>query len=116
MRVPVENKGLMPLYVAGVMIPPGETRHFDDDQLPPEFRQPAVAAEEEVQDDPLLSVLELKVADVVNGLPDLSDEELDHLENLEATGKARKGVFEAVSEERLRRAEAKVAGGKGGEG
>lgn len=115
MRVPVENNGQMPLYVAGVMIPPGETRHFEDDQLPPEFRQSAAVEAEEAPADPLLAVLELKVADVVNGLADLSDEELDRLENIEAAGKARKGVIEAVTEERLRRAEKKV-GGEGGEG
>lgn len=110
MRVPVENKGQMPIYVAGTMIQPGETRHFEEDMLPPEYRQSAAVEAEAAPLDPLLAVLELKVSDVVNGLPDLSDEELDRLEMLESEGKARKGVIEAVTADRLRRAEAKVTG------
>jgi len=115
MRVPVENKGKMPIYVAGVMIPPGETRHFEEDTLPPEHRSSAVTEKEVAPVDPLLTVLELKVSDVVNGLPGLGDEELDRLEIMETEGKGRKGVIEAITAERLRRAEAKVAGqGSGG--
>jgi hypothetical protein len=114
MRVPIENKGQMPLYVAGVMIPPGEIRHFDDDQLPPEFRAPAEASADEVPLDPLLDILKMKMGDVAKGLPDLSDEELDRLEMLEVEGHNRKGVIAAVAEERLRRGELKAA--QGGEG
>ena len=118
MRVPIENNGQMPIYVGGVMIPPGETRHFEDDMLPPEFRAPAEVQAEPESLDPLLAVLEGTVAQIKHGLPDLSDEELDRLEMLEAEGKARKTLIEAIAEERLRRAEAKVtppAGGEGGE-
>lgn len=114
MRVPIENKGQMPLYVAGVMIPPGEIRHFEDDQLPPEYRAPADAISEAVPLDPLLDILKMKVADVAAGLAALSDEELDRLEMLESEGQNRKGVITAVVEERLRRAEMKA--GQGGEG
>lgn len=119
MRVPVENNSQMPIYVAGVMIPPGETRHFEEDQLPPEYRSSASPPVEEQPVDPLVTILAMNVADVVNGLPALSDEELDRLETLEAEGKARKGVIAAVTADRLRRAEAKVNGsqsGAGGEG
>lgn len=114
MRVPIENTGLMPLYVAGVMIPPGETRHFDDDQLPPEFRQPSAEAEAPPALDPLLDILAMKVADVEAGLPALSDMELDRLEMLEIESHNRKGVIAAVAEERLRRGEAKAAAGTEG--
>lgn len=115
MRVPIENNGLMPLYVAGVMIPPGETRHFDDDQLPPEFRQAAPAASADVPLDPLMEIVAMKVDEIAKGLADLSGDELDRLEMLEAEGKNRKGVIAAVVEERLRRADSQ-AGGEGGEG
>lgn len=112
MRVPIENKGQMPIYVAGAMIPPGEIRLFEEDQLPPEFRAPAeVPVVEEV--DPLLVILALSVDKVANGLPDLADAELDRLEMLEAEGKARKGVIAAITEERLRRAEVAVNAGNG---
>ena len=66
----------------------------------------------------VVAVLEGTVDHVKLGLPDLSNEELDRLEMLEAEGKARKTLIEAIAEERLRRAEAKVtppAGGEGGE-
>lgn len=109
MRVPIENNGQMPIYVAGVMIPPGEIRHFEDDQLPPEFRAPAVV-EEVPEIDPLADLLAMKVDNVVNGLAALSDEELARLEVLEAEGKQRKGVLEGIAEDMLRRAELKVAG------
>lgn len=118
MRVPIENNGQMPIYVGGVMIPPGETRHFEDDMLPPEFRAPAEVQEEPEALDPLLAVRNGTVDHIKLGLPDLNDEELDRLEMLEAEGKARKTLIEAIAEERLRRAEAKVtppAGGEGGE-
>lgn len=118
MRVPIENNGQMPIYVGGVMIPPGETRHFEDDMLPPEFRAPAEGQAEPEALDPLLAVLGGTVDHIKLGLPDLGDEELDRLEMLEAEGKARKTLIEAIAEERLRRAEAKVtppAGGEGGE-
>ncbi len=114
MRVPIENNGQMPLYVAGVMIPPGEIRHFEDDQLPPEYRQPAEESEVDLTLDPLVDILKMKVADVASGLAALSDEELDRLEMLEVEGQNRKGVIAAVAEERLRRAELKA--GQGGEG
>lgn len=112
MRVPVENKGKMPIYVAGVMIPPGEIRHFEDDMLPPEFRAPAVA-EEAIEMDPLVELLAMNVAQVVLGLAALTDEELARLEVLESEGKQRKGVAEGIAEEMLRRAELKVGNGSG---
>lgn len=115
MRVPIENNGKMPIYVAGTMIPPGETGHFEEDMLPPEYRQSAAVEMEHAPEDPLFVVLSLKVSDVVKGLPSLSDEELDRLEILESADKPRKGVIAAITEERLRRAEAKVAGAVQGE-
>ena len=110
MRVPIENKGKMPLYVGGVMIPPGETRHFEDDLLPPEFRSSAPVVAEVDAGDPLAELLEGNVAEVTAGLEGLSDELLARLAGMEAEGKARKGVLAAIAEAQLRRAEA-LAGG-----
>lgn len=113
MRVPIENKGQMPIYVAGVMIPPGETRHFEEDQIPQEFRQPAESEQQDALADPLLSILEANTAAVTVGLPTLSDEDLARLEALEAEGKNRKGVLSAIAAEKLARAERALAGGEG---
>ena len=116
MRVPIENKGAMPIFVGGVMIPPGETRHFEDDMLPPEFRSAAPVAVEAEAGDPLLDLLAGTVAEVAGGLSVLSDEFLTRLEALETDGKARNGVFKAIAVERLARAEAVAAGdSEGGE-
>ena len=113
MRVPIEIKGQMVLYVAGVMIPPGETRHFEDDLLPPEFRSSAPVVAEVEAGDPLAELLDGNVAEVTAGLAVLSDEFLARLAGLEAEGKARKGVLAAIAEEQLRRAEAAAAGQAG---
>lgn len=115
MRVPIENKGRMPIYVGGVMIPPGETRHFEDDLLPPEFRSAAPVVAEVAAGDPLGELLDGNVAEVTGGLDVLSDELLARLEAMEAEGKKRKGVLAAIAEELLRRAEARAADSEGGE-
>jgi len=114
MRVPIENRGKMPIYVGGVMIPAGETRHFEDDLLPPEFRSSAPVVVE-AAGDPLGELLDGNVAEVTGGLDMLSDEFLARLEALELAGKARKGVLAAIAEEGLRRAEARAADSEGGE-
>lgn len=114
-QVPVENKGKSPIYVAGVMIPPGETRHFADDMLPPEFRSAAPVAAEVEAGDPLAELLDGNVHEVMGGLDVLSADFLLRLEALEQAGKNRKGVLAAIAEELLRRAEARAADSEGGE-
>ncbi len=113
MRVPIENTGKMPIFVGGVMIPPGEIRHFEDDMLPPEFRSAAPVAAEETAADPLAELLEGNVAQVTGGLDLLSREWLTQLEALELASKKRKGVLAAIAEEQLRRAEKDAAEGGG---
>lgn len=113
MRVPIENKGQMPIYVAGAMIPPGETRLFEEEALPPEYRPAAAVVDEAVLIDPLAEVLLLSVDKVAKGLADLSAEELARLQLLEMEGKARKTLLEAIAEEGLRRADAAVNAGTG---
>ena len=105
-RIPVENKTAMARYVAGCMIPPGETRHFDKSQVPREYWP--VAAQEtkaEAPDDPLAELLKGNVPSVVAALPGLSDDDLDRLGELEQKGAARKGVLNAIGEALLTRAD-----------
>lgn len=115
-KIPVENKTKMPMYVAGLMIPPGETRHFDLHQVPAEFRPVAAKVVEVEKADPLLAILLGAVAAVVMGLPTLSDDELHRMAALETHGKNRKGVLAAISEELLERAKKLAEGGAGGAG
>ena len=104
-QVPIENKGKSPIFVGGVMILPGETRHFADDLLPPEFRSAAPVVAEAEAGDPLAELLEGNVAKVTGGLDLLNREWLVQLEALELSGKKRKGVLAAIAEELLRRAD-----------
>lgn len=113
--VAVSNTGSSPIFVGGYMIPPGETRIFSESQVPPEYLKPAVVADEPAPFDPLGDFLTGKADAVKVGIPALSDNELARAEVLEAEGKARKGVLEAIAAEKLARAE-KAAGGAGGEG
>jgi hypothetical protein len=109
-KLPITNNGAMPIYVAGLMIPPGETRHFDADLVPLHLRPAPVEPEaEEVPGDPLADLIEGTVKEIAAGLADLSDEDLSRLGEIEQ-GKgdaARKGVLSAIAEETLKRAEAK---------
>jgi hypothetical protein len=112
-KIPVSNNTAMPIYVGGLMIPPGETRHFEAHQVPAHLRpQPAEAAPEPAPADPLAELVKHKVADVAAALPDLSDEDLARVLELDAAdGNARKGVAEAVAAEQLRRAAEQSGGG-----
>jgi len=114
MQIPIENKGKGPMFVGGVMIPAGETRHFDEQDVPPEYRQaPAPAVADEPQD-PLTALLAGNVATVVNGFALLADGELVALGEMEQqAAKPRKSLLEAVEVELLRRAAVKVEGSAG---
>lgn len=112
-QVPIENKGWSPIFVGGVMIPPGETRHFADDLLPPEYRSAAPVVQDDLVD-PFTELLDGNVAEVTGALDLLNREWLVRLEAMELAGKNRKGVLAAIAEEMLRRAN-NDAGGEGGE-
>jgi hypothetical protein len=107
-KIAVENNTKMPMYVAGQMIPAGETRHFEAWQLPPEHRPAAVIDEPAAAPDGLLAILAGGVKAIELGLAALSLEELVRLTALETEGKKRKGVLEAIEAESLRRARAVV--------
>ena len=110
MQVPIENKGAMPIYVGGMMIPAGETRHFAEDDLPPEFRSSAPVVNDELAD-PFAEILDGNVHEVTGALDLLNHEWLVRLEAMELAGKNRKGVLAAIAEEILRRANESAAEG-----
>lgn len=117
MKIAVKNSGDSPRYVAGRMIPPGETEHFERHELPPAMRPAAeTPAPAEAGPSALEALVAGKAADVVAALETLPDDDLAAVDALETAGKARKTVLEAIQAEWLRRAADAGEGGAGGEG
>lgn len=114
MRIPVTNTTGVPIYVGAAMIPAGETRHFEEADIPAHLRPKAVEAAAEPPKDALLDLSGKPAKEILSAIPDLSDEDLKRLGQLEADKgeKARKTVAAAIQEETLKRAEA--AAGSGG--
>lgn len=117
-RKTITNDGTNPLYVGGFCIPPGETRVFEDADLPVHLRTTAVApAPAPATPDPRLEMLELSVANFSrflvendeDGAPLASDEDLAFFRVAEADGKARQGIFRALDEVTVARAAADEA-------
>lgn len=110
---PITNDKRSPLYVAGVCIQPGETRLFEESDLPPHLRNPAPARPPaDAGPDPRAEILKLSVSDFAEHIASrdgddayvVAEEDLEYLRGAEASGKARKGIFATIDEEILRRA------------
>lgn len=101
--VPYTNTKPYNQHIGGRVIRPGETRMVDASLLPaaqPDETAPAAPAPSAMDE-----LAKKSVSAIVDALPSLSAEELDALLAADAAdGKARKGVTEAVAEEKLRRA------------
>lgn len=95
-------------HLGGKMIRPGATRDVEETLLPG-FAPAAAAVEPDM--DAVLELLEGSVDTVKEAVPRLENEDLDRLEAAEIAGKARKGVLEAVANERLERAQ--ITSGEG---
>lgn len=96
MRIPVHNPSAMPIYVHGAMILPGETRHFDESDVPPHMRPVAEAVESASPDAPLLSLLDDSIKNVLPKLDDLQDADIARLLVLESDGQNRKTLIEEL--------------------
>lgn len=106
-KIPVTNDTAMPIYVGSAMIPPGETRHFDEEQVPHHLR-PEKPAEAVSAPDPsaaLAELLEGSVAEVKGSLSDLSLEDVERLGEMEQLGQKRKTLLAAIADEVLNRDE-----------
>ena len=91
------------IHIGNCTIWPGQTREVDETLLP-DYRPPA---RQEPQDDTnaaLAALLDGSVNEVRDALESFDADQLDTLESLESAGKDRKGVAEAIADERLRRA------------
>lgn len=101
--VPYTNTKPYNQHIGGRVIRPGETRMVDASLLP--AATPAEAAPEAPQPLTIADLAKKSVKEIVAALPSLSAEDLDALLVADAAdGNARKGVTEAVAEEKLRRA------------
>ncbi|HLP97483.1 MAG TPA: hypothetical protein VK149_03460 [Sideroxyarcus sp.] len=104
-KIPVHNKTAMPMYVGATMILPGETRHFDEHEVPHHLRQ----KQEEEQsapalNNPLADLLKGSVAEVVAALAGMNAADIERVGDLEQQGKARKGILSAIAEKLLNHA------------
>lgn len=109
-KIPVKNNTQQTMFIGGVMIPPDETRHPAAHHVPEHLRPRPVAAVEPAPtaDEVLLDLLDHRIAEIVEALPALDDDEVDALERAEQAGKTRSGLMKAFHEEKLRRANRRV--------
>jgi len=107
-QIPVHNNTKMPIYVGASMVPPGETRHFPEHQVPAHLR-PALAKKAAPAAAPAVTdILDKTIKEIVPLLSTYSDEDLQILKAAEQAGKTRDGIMKAIAEEELRRADARV--------
>ncbi len=114
MKFPVHNPTDSPMYVAGKMIPGGETTQFDLHELPPEMRPADEQPAPEPEVDVLAEVLKAPVKAVLAEADALTVEEINGLIDLEqAADKPRSTLIEGLSAEVLKRQAAALDGSDG---
>lgn len=107
-KVPFFNKGTNRVVVGGQACAPGATIYVDERDHP-DFKPAPKQRPKKTHSDPVLTLLDKPVAEIVPELPNLSDDDFDKLQQAEKDGnKTRKSLLKAFDEEYLRRAEAKV--------
>lgn len=102
-KIPYTNDKPHTVYVGPVSIPPGGTRMVDPSHLNPE---PVAAEAAQPTPDLVGDLLKRKAAEVIAALPELDAATLVAAEDAErAAAKPRTSVLEAITAEKLRRAE-----------
>lgn len=109
MKIPIANTGKNHMSVGSYLIPPGETRHIEEAEVPHHLRPKKEEEKKEAPADPLTELLAGNVPSVVAALPELSVEQIEKLGELEQAGGKRKGVLSALAEALLTRAANKDA-------
>lgn len=112
MRIPITNNTAMPIYVGSSMIPAGETRDFEENDVPLHLRPAPASVVLVTVPDPaaarqsaLAALLAQPEVEILIALPRVPDEDLTALEAIEkAAEKPRQGVLEALGAELLARA------------
>ncbi len=94
-------------HIGTVTLWPGETREVEETLIPGQ-----TAHQESPQEpDPLVLLIQGNAPEVIAALPTLDDEQLSLLDEMErAAEKPRKGVLQAIAEEKLTRADRAQAG------
>jgi hypothetical protein len=107
MLIPIENKTNTPKYVGGFLILPGETRLLDSSLLPSHLRPAPERAPAAPEADAASELSAKSIAEIREAVAGLTSGQMDKLVALEAAKeKPRSGVADAVTREKLRRAEA----------
>jgi|APTNR8051073442_1049403.scaffolds.fasta_scaffold87833_2 hypothetical protein len=97
------------MFCAGVMILPGEGREVESDETDQAATQAAEPATEPDPDANFRALLEQPLKDILPLLEEASDETLASLARLEqAADTPRKGLLGPITEEKLKRAQAKT--------
>lgn len=132
-QIPIHNDSENPIYVGTAMVAAGDTRVFDEADVPPHQRPDAVQVDGiDVVESPapvadaasdvalttegdmapadndaaLHAMLEGSVASISKQLGELSDADLERLGDLEQLGQARVTLLSAIAEAQLERANA----------
>jgi hypothetical protein len=83
--------------VGSFLIPPGETRHFDEADVPHHLRPSVEVVEAPAPVDPLAEILLGNVASVVSALDGMLIADIEKLGELERAGQGRKGVLGPIA-------------------
>jgi hypothetical protein len=102
--IAITNDRKTPRKVANRTIMPGATAYFDKRELPPHLH-PSAKKDVVEQVNPLTTLLDDTIKNIIPQLPGLSHDQLTELEEIEANYAKRSGVAKAIQEERLRRAD-----------
>lgn len=131
-QIPIHNDSANPIYVGTAMVAPGDTRVFNEADVPPHQRPDAQVDDIDVVESPapvvvagsdvalagegsgghadndamLHALLEGSVASVNKQLGELSDADLERLGDLEQLGQRRITLLSAIAEAQLQRANA----------
>ena len=109
-----ENTTASPMWVNGVLIPPGEGREVDMPDEAPALEEPMPEVD---PDEALRELLSGNVGNVKAGLTGLSEATLQRLQVLEGQDATpRKGVLEALGDALIAIADAKLKGEDLGQG
>lgn len=104
-RIPYTNNSDKPVYIGGVLVPAGGTRTVDANlaPVPNAAKTPAPRMEDGPDPTALNELLDNDPKALIEALPRLGVEELDHLLRCEREGKNRPFVIEQVELARLER-------------
>lgn len=82
-KIPVTNNTMTPIYIGSAMVPPGETREFDENDVPPHLKPKAVEQVAHQRVD-VVAFLAESAPDILASIGNLSDDQLQSARATEA--------------------------------